>query len=291
MGKVSGGFFQKPSPYTRLKVIHMDENGGRFRRKKVNFSAVSNEILRDDTISLKAKGLYALIQSYITLENFSLYKGFLQSRCKEGDRAFESAWKELKDTGYLVQYQTKDEQNRFFYEYELMDIPLQFPGTTFCGTGECTTYKTYDVQNVEPTKCTTSEMGVHNNTIPNNTLQNNTLSNHIVSIKAVQEQISYETFPESDLPQLDEIVMLITEILNREDNGTIRIAKGNTSISTVKERFRMLDQFHIQYVLETLRQNTSDVRDIKGYILTCLYNAPATINGYYQQRIQHDFGK
>lgn len=64
----------------------MDEQGGRFRQKKVNFSMVPNEIIRDENISLKAKGLYALIQSYITLDNFILYKGFLQSHCREGKK-------------------------------------------------------------------------------------------------------------------------------------------------------------------------------------------------------------
>ena len=62
----------------------MDEKNGRFRKKRSNFSIVSNEIIRDSTISLKAKGLYALIQSYITLDGFILYKRFLQSKCREG---------------------------------------------------------------------------------------------------------------------------------------------------------------------------------------------------------------
>lgn len=183
MGKVSGGSFQKPSPYTRLKVIHMDENGGCFRRKKVNFSTVSNEILRDDTISLKAKGLYALIQSYITLENFTLYKGFLQSHCCEGEKAFESTWKELKDTGYLLQYRMQGEKGMFYYEYELADFPEISPVPQKGGTGERSLpIKEAPVEG-GTRKRTAPKMGVHNNTIPNNTLQNNTLSNHIVSIK------------------------------------------------------------------------------------------------------------
>lgn len=267
----------------------MADRGGRFRPKKTSFSMVSNEIIRDDTISLKAKGLYTLIQSYITMDNFILYKGFLSGRCSDGKCSFDTAWEELKGRGYLIQYRMRDDKNQFYYEYELLDRPVEestdFPATRFSGCGNPGNGNSGDGKAVD------GNPGSYNNTIQNNTLQNNTLSNHIVSIKAVQEQISYDTFPEPDLPQLDEIIMLITEILNREDNGVIRIAKTNTPISAVKERFRMLDQFHIQYVLETLRQNTSDVRDIKGYILTCLYNAPATINGYYQQRIQHDFGR
>ena len=87
-------------------------SGGKFRKKRVNFSMVSNEILRDNSISLKAKGLYSLIQSYVTLENFTLYKGFLMSCCAEGRKAFDSAWNELKTSGYLVQYRLQDEKSK-----------------------------------------------------------------------------------------------------------------------------------------------------------------------------------
>ena len=107
----------------------MEQKNGRFRKKKVYFTQVSNNALRDNSISLKAKGLYALIQSYITLEDFTLYKNYLKKQCKEGEKSFESAWKELKNAGYLIQYRlqddTLDENNKkkmtFFYEYELLD--------------------------------------------------------------------------------------------------------------------------------------------------------------------------
>lgn len=100
----------------------MENSGGKFRKKKIYFTQVSNNILRDNTISLKAKGLYSLIQSYITIENFTLYKNYLKKQCKEGEKAFESTWKELKDNGYLIQYRLQDEKTKqFYYEYELLD--------------------------------------------------------------------------------------------------------------------------------------------------------------------------
>ena len=98
----------------------MDGKSGRFRKKKVNFSMVSNTIIRDKDISLKAKGLYALIQSYITLDNFTLYKSFLMKQCCEGERAFDGAWKELKQTGYLKMYKIREGAKTFIYEYELL---------------------------------------------------------------------------------------------------------------------------------------------------------------------------
>ena len=97
--------------------------GGRFRRRRVNFATVSNSALQDPKLSLRAKGLYALIQSYINIPSFDLYKGFLTSNCVEGEKAFDSAWKELKEKGYLKQYRLPGKnRGHWVYEYELLEI-------------------------------------------------------------------------------------------------------------------------------------------------------------------------
>lgn len=101
------------------------KKGGAFRPKKIYFSQVSNYAIRDYKLSLKAKGLYSLIQSYITIENFILYKNTLKKSCMEGKDAFERAWKELKDKQYLLQHKIQDTETGLFnYEYELLDAPL-----------------------------------------------------------------------------------------------------------------------------------------------------------------------
>ena len=94
---------------------------GRIRRREVPFTQVSNTPLKDLTLSLKAKGLYSLIQCYITIPDYELYKEFLEKKCKEGSRAFDSAWFELKDSGYLIQSKTRDESGQYLYEYEVCD--------------------------------------------------------------------------------------------------------------------------------------------------------------------------
>lgn len=97
-------------------------DNGIFRKRKTTFAQVSNDALRNPELSLKAKGLYSLIQSYITLDDFVLYKNYLMSLCKEGERAFGSTWQELKDAGYLKQYRIPTKESGFIYEYELLDI-------------------------------------------------------------------------------------------------------------------------------------------------------------------------
>lgn len=47
---------------------------------------------------------------------------------------------------------------------------------------------------------------------------------------------------------------------------------------------------HIQYVMECLKSNTTQVRNIKQYLLATLYNAPTTIDSYYAAQVRHDFG-
>lgn len=99
-------------------------NSGMFRKKKVYFTQVSNTALRDTKLSLKAKGLYALIQSYITIEDFTLYKNFLMKQCKEGKDGFQSTWNELIKAGYLKQYKLRTKTGVFYYEYDLLDTPI-----------------------------------------------------------------------------------------------------------------------------------------------------------------------
>lgn len=103
----------------------MNNKGGYFKRKRINYAQVSNVALRDKNLSLKAKGLYALIQSYITIEDFILYKNYLMAQCKEGRDSFQTCWNELKKSGYLIQYKIQSEDGKFYYEYDLLDEPSE----------------------------------------------------------------------------------------------------------------------------------------------------------------------
>jgi len=138
---------------------NLNDNGA-FRKKKVYFAQVSNEALRDPGLSLKAKGLYALIQSYITMENYILYKNKLKKDCSEGRDSFNSTWKELKDKGYLVQYKLKNEKGIFHYEYELLD--------------ESHVLNTRTMDNSDMGDAGNGKGGIYNNTNSNNTNSNNT---------------------------------------------------------------------------------------------------------------------
>lgn len=47
---------------------------------------------------------------------------------------------------------------------------------------------------------------------------------------------------------------------------------------------------YIQYILECLKENSTQIRNIKQYLLATLYNAPVTVDSYYSAQVRHDMG-
>ena len=58
----------------------------------------------------------------------------------------------------------------------------------------------------------------------------------------------------------------------------------------MKSRLMKLDSSHIQYILECLKENSTQIRNIKQYLLATLYNAPVTEDSYYTAQVRHEFG-
>lgn len=89
--------------------------------------------------------------------------------------------------------------------------------------------------------------------------------------------------------ELDELVELMVDTICSQ-RSVIRIAGDDRPKEVVKSRLLKLDYGHIRYVLDSLNKNCSKIRNVKQYLLAVLYNAPLTINNYYQQLVNHDMG-
>ena len=89
--------------------------------------------------------------------------------------------------------------------------------------------------------------------------------------------------------ELDELVELMLDTICSQ-RAVIRIAGDDRPKEVVKSRLLKLDYGHIRYVLDSLNKNCSKIRNVKQYLLAVLYNAPLTINNYYQQLVNHDMG-
>ena len=103
--------------------------------------------------------------------------------------------------------------------------------------------------------------------------------------EVIHENIDYQYHAKEDV---DELVELIVEVMMMPEDSMIRIAGVEKPVALVKSRFMKLNYSHIEYVLFCLNRNTTKVGNIKAYLLTALYNAPATINSYYQAEVNHD---
>lgn len=107
----------------------------------------------------------------------------------------------------------------------------------------------------------------------------------------VREQIEYGALCEQYAAEdVDALVELIAEI-QCSTTPAIRIGKEQIPIEIIKERFRQLTQMHVAYVLDCLKNTTTQINNMKAYLLTALYNAPMTMGFFYSAQVRHDFGR
>ena len=106
----------------------------------------------------------------------------------------------------------------------------------------------------------------------------------------IRENIGYKALLEEspgDRERVDELVELLTETICSQKEQ-IRIGGNELPRESVKSRLLKLDREHIRFVLDCLERNTTRIRNIRQYLLTTLYNAPATIDNYYTALVNHD---
>ena len=71
----------------------------------------------------------------------------------------------------------------------------------------------------------------------------------------------------------------------------IRIAGDDKPAEVVKSQLMKLDSDHIRFVLSCMKENTTQVRNMRQYLLAALYNAPMTMHSSYAARVQHDMNQ
>lgn len=108
--------------------------------------------------------------------------------------------------------------------------------------------------------------------------------------KFILENIEYDILIQSgrmDRARLDELVALMVDtICSRME--TIRIAEDDYPAEVIKSRFLKLSSSRLKYALDRIRENTTYIHNIKKYLLSALYNVPATIDSYYASLVNHD---
>ena len=276
-----------------------------------DYTVMSNHHLRDKALSLKSKGLLSMMLSLP--EDWNYTTRGLAKICKEGVDAIGGALRELESAGYIVRHQMRDRQGRISdTEYVIYEQPQpKAPDTPQPDTASPDTENPYladpDTEkpaelNIEKSKTQKpNTQGSSTDSIPfRETAAARPPERKGRDAMSVEEMESYrdlvlenieydhlcrefETYRED----LDEIVELIVETVCARRKIT-RIAGADFPHEVVRSRFLKLDSSHIEFVMECLHNNTTEVRNIKQYLLTVLFNAPTTMNNHYTAQVNHD---
>lgn len=86
---------------------------------------------------------------------------------------------------------------------------------------------------------------------------------------------------------IHQIVNLLVDTCSSK-RRMLRVAGDDKPAEVVRSRFMKLNADHIRFVLKCLAKSTAPVRNIKQYLLAALYNAPTTMQLYYQNQTNHD---
>ena len=280
--------------------------------KNQNYTVMSNHHLKNRELSLKSKGL--LSQMLSLPDNWDYTLAGLAKINREKVDAIRTAIWELEKFGYITRRQTRDSNGRMSKtEYIIHEYPQEVPSPIL----ENPTTEKPILENPITVKPTSENSASDNPTQLNTNSLNKKESNNNLSIintsnpiksnpkynkekigldevetyrEIIKENIDYEILAinlKHDISMLDEIVDLLTEtVCTAKDYLTI--AGDEYPAALVKSKFLKLDAGHIEYVIDCMKKNTTDVRNIKKYLLAVLFNAPSTMDSYYTTQVNHD---
>ena len=271
-----------------------------------DYTVMSNHHLRNANLSLKAKGLLSMMLSLP--EDWNYTTRGLAKICKEGVDAIGAALRELEAAGYIVRHKLRDRQGRISdTEYVIYEQPQpKNPDTASPDTGNPDMEKpdTEKPAELNIEKSNTQKSITHGSSTDSIPFRETAAARpperkgrdamSLTEIESYRELIlenieydylcrEFATYRED----LDEIVELMVETVCAK-RKTTRIAGSDFPHEVVRSRFLKLDSEHIRFVMDSLQKNTTEVRNMKQYLLTVLFNAPITISNHYTSQVNHD---
>ena len=295
--------------------------------KNKNYTVMANYHLRDISLSLKAKGLLSLMLSLP--EGWDYTTKGLACICKDGVDSICSTVKELENAGYVQRRRLRNELGHLTeIEYTILEKPVRtasseesaLPDSSEkAGTPPKREKPVLDApvldnpeqafpEQEEPeqenpaqlniqesiTEKSNTDLSSKDSFFPSGALLGNRqapLTDGRAEREKLREQIAYEIMVERySREQLDELVEIMLEVaMNR--SPTIRIGReAEYATAYVQDRFSRITSMHIERVCDGIRDNHTQVRNTKAYLLAALFNAVSTLDSYYTMQANSDFG-
>ena len=266
--------------------------------KNRGYTVMANYHLRDKRLSLKSVGLLSKMLSFNDGWKFST-RG-LAAICKEGPDAILSALRELEKNGYLVRHRKRDAKGRMgSMIFEIYEEPQTVLPDTESPHMENPDVDSPDMDN--PHEENSAQINTNQVITPE---RNNSLSKYqsinLDGMDGMGERERYEEIIRDnleleilsqdkrfDVDRVNEMVEIMLDAIC-STRPTIRINGEDMPQQVVKSRFLKLNSSHIEYVLHAMDECPSDIRNIRAYMLTTLYNASLTMDNYYSALVNRD---
>ena len=262
-----------------------------FRVEKTrNYTVMSNHHLRDKSLSLKAKGLLSLMLSLP--EDWDYTTKGLARICKDGVDSICATVRELEGAGYIVRARERHADGTLGgIEYTILEQPR----------GMDAPKRENPVQVENPAQLNIEEQSKEElNTDLTKSFPSFLRERKFAQEDELERRNSYRAqimtnvdydylvgYTEVDRGRLDELVGLMLDTVC-STKSSIRVAGEELPAEVVRSRLLKLTGAHLLYVLDRIRENTTDVRHVKPYLLTALYNAPLTMDNHYALMVGHD---
>ena len=272
-----------------MSVFRVEKNKG--------YTVMSNHHLRNHTLSLKAKGLLSQMLSLPEDWDYTL-KGLAQIN-RESIDAIREAVRELEQAGYITRSRERDARGclrgTIYTIYEqpqtqpepekpaqavpalvqpTLEKPMLDSPALENPTQLNTKRKNKERQNTDPS---ITDSIPFPSGFPETSTQKRTEAKDAFESyrKLILENIDYDILagdPHVDREQLDEITQLVQEtVCSTRDR--IRVGGNDYPAEIVRAKMLKLTGEHIHFVMDCLRKNTTQIRNIRQYLLTALFQA------------------
>ena len=245
--------------------------------KKSNFTVVSNDILMNNFMSMKATCL--LMKMLGKPDNWDYTINGMRTFCAEGRDAIRSALKELEKFGYLERRKVRDSRGRYTdIEYIIYEEPISRSPRSAYPESENPSLDSPPSEN--PTEINKEINKKRNNQeltqasidsvpsgAPREGSEDEGIWREIISENLESNIVREESGCDPGI--VDDIVELMVETVC-STRRYIRVGKEDKPAAAVKSRLLKLERRHLEYVLWCMGKNTTEVRNIRAYLLTAL---------------------
>lgn len=269
-----------------------------FRVEKTkDFTIMSNHHLKNKLLTLKSKGLLSLMLSLPEEWDYTL-KG-LACICKEGIDAIRVAVSELEKAGYIERRRKRNEKGQLAdIEYIIHEFPIYMNETTTKSdkpvlekpTSDNPTQLNTNILNTKElnTDCIKYPSINHDVGEKTNGTNDRWIDRYEKNIEIVKNNIEYDSIAnESDKSVIDEIVTIMAEVLT-VDTPYYTIENKQYPSDIVKQRFMEVNYDKLSAFLLEFDRHTDKIRNPKAYLITALFNMPATADTMLTNMVRYD---